>query len=109
VEVLQMILNYSIFAGPVAILIIVTVCLIVVSVIAVMRSQKRRPAAGSEAMIGEVATVYSVLNPEGTVQAVGELWHARVKGAHVDPGKRVTIIGIDGLTLIVKEKEVTGD
>lgn len=103
-----MFLDYSVFAGPVTILIIAVVCFIAVSVFAVMRSQKRRPAAGRESMIGQVATAYSALSPEGTVQAIGELWHARVRGTHVNPGDRVTIVDIDGLTLIVKEKEVTG-
>jgi len=104
-----MLVDYSIFTGPAAILAIVVVCLMIVSIVAVMRSQKRRPAAGRESMIGQVATTYSPLNPEGTVQAVGELWRARVRGQHVGPGQQVTILGIDGLTLIVKQKEVSGD
>jgi membrane-bound ClpP family serine protease len=104
-----MLVNYSVFTGPAIILAIVVVCLATVSIIAVMRSQKRRLAAGRESMIGQVATTYSPLNPEGTVQAVGELWHARARGPHVSPGQQVTILGMDGLTLIVKQKEVTGD
>ncbi len=103
-----MVLNYSLFTGPVTILIIAALCLIAVSVVAVARSQKRRPAAGRESMIGQIATAVSALSPEGTVQASGELWHARVQGAHVKPGGKVSIIGFDELTLIVKEKEVTG-
>lgn len=104
-----MLVNYSIFAGPVAILAIVVVCLATISIIAVIRSQKRRPESGLESMIGQVATTYSPLSPEGTVQAEGELWHARVKGPHVGPGQQVAILGIEGLTLVVKQKEVTGD
>ncbi len=103
-----MVVNYSLFTGPLAILLIAATCLAVVSVIAVIRSQKRRPATGRESMIGQDAIVYSALKPEGMVQASGELWHARIRGTKVNPGATVTITGIDGLTLIVKEKEATG-
>jgi membrane-bound ClpP family serine protease len=60
-------------------------------------------------MIGQVGIVTTALKPEGTIQFNGELWHARSKGPHLEPGAKVTVVEIRGLTLGVKEKEVSDD
>ncbi|TFH36784.1 MAG: hypothetical protein E4G93_01520 [Dehalococcoidia bacterium] len=104
-----MLVDYSIFSGPAAVLGIGAVCLAVLSIVAVIRSQRRKPVAGRESMIGQTGTVTAALKPEGTVLFNGELWHARTKGPHLEPGTNVTVVKIDGLTLGVKEKEATDD
>jgi membrane-bound ClpP family serine protease len=104
-----MLVDYSIFAGPATILGIVVGVLLIVSVVAVVHSQRRRLTVGQETMIGQTGVVQAALRPEGTVQVDGELWHARVHGDHLDPGARVVVVGVNRLVLTVKEKEVTGD
>jgi membrane-bound serine protease (ClpP class) len=104
-----MLVDYSIFSGPGIVLGIVAGLLLIVSVIAVVRSQRRRVTVGQETMIGQNGVVQTALHPEGTVQVNGELWNARVRGGHLDPGSRVVVVGVDRLVLTVKEKEVTDD
>lgn len=67
----------------------------------VARAQRRRPATGTEALVGAVAVARTPLAPEGFVHAAGELWRARVRGASVPAGARVRVVGRDGLTLLV--------
>ena len=104
-----MLVDYALFTGPATILGIVAVCLAVISVIAVVRSQRRKPAAGRETMLGQTAVVQTTLDPEGMVLVEGELWHARARKTRIEVGAKVTVVAIDGLTLRVKEKEVTDD
>ncbi len=99
-----MIVDYSLFTGPVLIIGILLACLLVVSVIAVVRSQRRAPSTGRETMVGRSAVVQTALDPDGTVLMDGELWHATAReGTPVQPGARVTVAAIDGLTLTVKK------
>jgi membrane-bound serine protease (ClpP class) len=52
---------------------------------------------GVEALVGTTAVVAD----EGWVRVAGELWRARgAEGAR--PGERVTVEGVDGLTLLVR-------
>ena len=52
---------------------------------------------------GTPGFVKSALAPSGIVSAAGEDWSARSRtGATIAPGARVTVIGQDGLTLIVE-------
>ena len=104
-----MLVDYSIFAGPSLVLGILAACFAAVSIVAVVRSQRRKQAAGRETMIGRTASVQIPLDPEGTVLVDGELWHARAPKQRIEPGAHVTIVGIDGLMLSVKVKEVTDD
>jgi len=94
-----MLVDYSVFAGPATVLGIMAACLATLSIVAVVRSQKRKPAAGRETMVGQIGTVNTALKPEGTVYLNGELWHARTKGPHLDPGAKVKVVEIHGLTL----------
>ena len=104
-----MLLDYSVFAGPGIALGIVIACLAVVSIIAVARSQGRKPVAGRETLLGQTAVVQTPLDPEGMVLVEGELWRARAQKTRIEVGAQVTVVAIDGLTLRVKDKEVTDD
>ncbi len=95
--------------GPAALLAGLTVAFLVVSVVAVVRSQKRRPVAGTEDILGLVGTVRTRLNPEGSVQVRGELWQALSKGRGLEPGAKVVVTGIEGLRLTVQLKEERDD
>src|SRR5262245_10228548 len=62
--------------------------------------RRYRVRTGAEGLIGEVADVVAPCEPRGRVRLRGEIWHARcLAGASV--GERVTITGVDGLTLEV--------
>lgn len=98
-----MIVDYSVFTGPAVVIGVLVACLAVISIIAVIRSQKRAPVAGRETIIGATAVVQSTLDPEGTVLFEGELWHARAPGGRIEPGVEVTITAVRGLTLTVKK------
>ncbi len=104
-----MIVDYSVFTGPAIVVGALLVVLAVISVIAIVRSQKRQPVAGRESIVGETAVVQSTLAPNGTVLFEGELWHARAPKSRVEAGSEVTVLRMEGLTLIVKKKEVSDD
>ena len=64
----------------------------------------RRKQVGAEALIDVVGTVLTPCHPLGQVSAVGERWEARcAEGA--DPGDKVRVVGIEGLTLIVTKQD----
>jgi len=57
-------------------------------------THRARPAVGREALIGAEA----VVGEDGWVRVQGERW--RATGA--EPGQRVRVIAVDGLTLVVE-------
>jgi membrane protein implicated in regulation of membrane protease activity len=60
----------------------------------------RRVAAGAETLIGTTGKVLSRLAPEGQIELSGEIWNAHC-AAGAEVGQAVTVVGRDGLTLIV--------
>ena len=60
-----------------------------------------RVTTGSEALVGEEATVVEPCAPEGTVRLRGEIWKAR-SSFPCGAGERVRVTGVDGLTLEVE-------
>lgn len=57
-------------------------------------------------MIGMCGMVSERIDPEGLVRVRGELWMARLSGeGHaIEKGESVTVVGMDGLTLLVESK-----
>ena len=51
-----------------------------------------------------LAEVIEACDPRGRVRLRGEIWHARCTGG-AGVGDRVTVTGVDGLTLEVAESE----
>lgn len=72
-----------------------------------LRSRKRPPAAGVEAMVGESVVALENIAAEGWVWAHGERWHAK-SAAPLAQGARARIRAVEGLTLVV-EPEDKGD
>jgi membrane protein implicated in regulation of membrane protease activity len=63
--------------------------------------RRYRVTTGAEGLIGASAEVIETCAPTGRVRLRGEIWHARCpSGAEV--GDRVTVTGVDGLTLEVE-------
>ena len=69
-----------------------------------INAQRARPTMDPDRVIGEIAEVRTELNPVGSVYALGELWTARSE-SRVRGGKRVKVVGREGLMLLVEIKE----
>ena len=66
------------------------------------RALKKKPVVGLSSMVGSKAKVVSPLAPEGMVRIKGELWEAKALSGTIDAGEEVTVVGQDGLKLIVR-------
>jgi len=70
-----------------------------------LRAQRLPVRAGRETMLGKTVPALARIDAiSGKVSVEGEYWNA-VSDAPVEPGQRVEIIAIDGLTLKVKPKQ----
>ena len=72
------------------------------------KALRQRPVMGLPAMVGSRGKVVSPLSPEGMVKIKGELWKATLEGGVLDIGDEITVVGQDGLRLIVR-KNAAGD
>ncbi|MCD6456428.1 MAG: nodulation protein NfeD, partial [Methanophagales archaeon] len=75
---------------------------------AVLRARKRRVQVGAEELIGKVTRAETEINEEkGTIKIRGEIWNARtLDGETIKEREKVEIVDREGLTLIVKRKEI---
>lgn len=64
-------------------------------------SKRRKATVGTDALVGETAAVARACRPLGYVRLRGELWQARCEQG-ADPGDRVRVVAVDGLTLLVE-------
>jgi membrane-bound serine protease (ClpP class) len=69
-----------------------------------VKAQKRPVVSGREELLGSYGRVIDWQDREGTIRVHGEVWQATAPAA-LEPGTRVHIAGIDGLTLSVKPAE----
>lgn len=85
---------------------VVTAGLFLTVVTFAIRAQHRPIRAGVEALVGQVGEVRQALTPQGTVQVAGELWSAETldRSVTVDVGKKVEVVGVQGLRLKVKAR-----
>lgn len=67
------------------------------------KALRRRPVPGLPAMVGSRGKVASPLSPEGMVRIKGELWKATSEGGALDTGDGITVVGQDGLRLVVRK------
>jgi membrane-bound serine protease (ClpP class) len=68
-----------------------------------VRALRSRSPVGAPALVGQTGVARGPLSPEGQVLVQGELWRAVVRGAPVDVGARVRVVGVNGLTLTVEK------
>jgi len=66
-----------------------------------VRSQLRKPATGSEGMVGERGEAATDIDGKGKVYVVGELWDAR-SDRPVRQGESVIVKAVKGMTLVVE-------
>jgi membrane protein implicated in regulation of membrane protease activity len=62
--------------------------------------RRYRVRTGVEGLIGTTGEVIETCDPRGRVRLRGEIWHARC-ASRAEVGERVTVTGVDGLTLEV--------
>jgi membrane-bound serine protease (ClpP class) len=58
--------------------------------------------------VGTLGVVRERLAPEGQVLIRGELWRAVTQTGPVEPGTRVRVVAVDGLTLRVGKADAEG-
>ncbi|MGC1454087.1 MAG: nodulation protein NfeD [Nitrospirota bacterium] len=78
--------------------------LFIITVTVALRVHREKTDTGKEGLIGKQAQAKSEINLTGLVFIHGENWTAR-SNEPVHKGEKVTIVGIDGLTLIVRKEE----
>lgn len=69
------------------------------------RALKKKPEAGLSDMVGSRGEVVKSLDPEGMVRIRGELWKAKSAGRKIKAGVEVTVVGREGLKLIVRKTD----
>ena len=72
---------------------------------AIIPTLRKKRVTGSEGMIGLIGTVIEPLTPVGVVSVGGEYWKAKSVGENIAVGEEVEILGLNGLTLMVKLKD----
>jgi len=75
---------------------------------AVLKARRRRVKVGGEELIGKVTRAETKINEDsGTIKIRGEIWNARTLDEEtIKEREKVEIVGREGLTLIVKRKEI---
>jgi membrane-bound serine protease (ClpP class) len=66
-----------------------------------VKAQMRKPATGSEGMVGVKGNAVTPIHEDGKVFMKGEYWNA-YSSEMIDEGERVEVVGMKGLTLEVK-------
>ena len=66
------------------------------------RALRKKPVVGLPDMVGSKGKVASPLTPEGLVRIKGELWVATSARKRINTGEEVTVVGQDGLKLVVR-------
>jgi membrane-bound serine protease (ClpP class) len=64
-------------------------------------SRRGKVKMGPETLVGALAEVVTPCAPLGQVRLQGELWRARCDDG-AEPGERVRVLALDGLTLVVE-------
>ena len=67
------------------------------------RALMRKPVAGLGDVIGSSGKVVRRLAPNGVIRVGSELWEATSAGRRIKVGEEVTVLGRDGLRLIVSK------
>ena len=89
--------------GGVGVVVLAFVVWMIYELRRVSKSESYIPIGSSGQLIGTTVEVTSALEPTGEVYAAGETWTARTADrSNVDVGVSVEIIGVDGVTLLVK-------
>lgn len=64
--------------------------------------RRSAPTAPMQALLGATGIASTPIAPTGIVMAQGEAWTARTRRGSIRPGESLTVVGVDGLELIVE-------
>jgi membrane-bound serine protease (ClpP class) len=67
----------------------------------VVKSRRRKPVTGEQALVGEIGIARTRLAPDGQIFIHGEYWQS-LSSINAEPGDRVRVTRVDGLTLHVE-------
>ena len=70
----------------------------------VIPALRKRKITGSEGMIGLTGEVIEPLTPVGVIKVGDEYWKAKSVDENIAAGEEVEILGLNGLTLMVRLK-----
>ncbi len=70
----------------------------------IIPSFHKKQVTGKEGMIGLEGEVIEALTPVGVIRVEGEYWKAKSVGENIAVDEEVEILGMKGLTLMVKRK-----
>ena len=71
--------------------------------------QRKTPVIGAKSLVGMKGEARSSINPTGTVFVNGEYWRARSLAGKIPPREEVTVVGIEGRTLIVRQSRSSSE
>lgn len=71
------------------------------------RALMKKPMLGLPDMAGSKGKVISALTPKGVIKIGVEFWEARSIGRRIKVGEKVTVMGREGLMLIVSKNGST--
>ena len=95
--------GYARVGWPVLVVVAVLALAFFSLVVTKVRTAMRRPrATGTSALLGQQGVALSPLDPNGQVRVRGEIWKARTEGEVPLKGERIEVLGIEGLTLVVR-------
>ena len=69
------------------------------------RALRMKPVAGLSDMVDSKGKVVSPLAPDGVIRIKSELWDARAVGRKIKTGEVVTVVGQEGLKLVVRKTD----
>lgn len=94
--------------SPLVITIVVLLMAVLVFVVyrAITSTAKMKVTGGKKGMLGLPGNVVTPLDPEGLIRVHGELWKAKCTDDTIVTQEKVIVVGIQGLKLIVKRKDV---
>lgn len=76
--------------------------ILLILVIALLKSLKQKAETGDEGMIGRVGTAEEEIHESGRVRIHGEYWNAR-SASLIPAGRPIRVLAIENLTLVVEE------
>jgi len=68
-----------------------------------IRALRAQPMLGMPNMVGSQGETVRSLSPDGLIKIRGELWAATADNGSIANGRNVTVVGQNGLKLVVRE------
>ena len=69
------------------------------------KAQFKSVKTGKEALIDSIGIAVTDINPKGEIRVMSEFWQAVAQDSPIMAGQKVKVIGMDGVTVMVKPAE----